>query len=119
MIFEEHSNAVVNLPRHRWGVILAVQGVLATRWLVLVMFIDASAFSVKVWQDVGYVSGESPWLLEKIALGTPRGLEVVLTAVEIGEEEIHLLHKPLDSVLLPVGAIPRPLDYEVDPIGRV
>ena len=119
VIFEEHSNAVVNLPRHRWGVILAVQGVLATRRLVLVMFIDASAFSVKVWQDVGYVSGKSPWLLEKVAFGPPRGLEVVLTAVEIGEEEVHLLHKSTNTMLLPVGTIPRPFDDQVDPIGGV
>ena len=101
----------MDLTGHCRSVILAVDRILSSGLLVLVRVVDAWALSIKVWQNVGDVRRESPWLLEKIALGAPRGLEVILTAIEIGEEEVHLLHKSLDAVLLPVGAIPRPLDY--------
>ena len=64
-VFEERSNALVYLACHYGSVVLAVHGVFATRRLVLVMFIDARAFLVEVWQNIGYVGSESPWLLEE------------------------------------------------------
>ena len=109
----------MNLTCHHRGIILAVHGVLATRLLVLVVLIDARALLVEARQNIGYVGGESPWLLEKNVWCTPRGLEVVLTAIKIGEEEVHLLHESTNTVLLPVGAIPGPFEDKVDPIGGV
>ena len=94
----------MNLTCHHRGVILAVHGVLATRLLVLVMLIDARALLVEARQNIGYVGGESPWLLEVGVRITPRRLEIVLASVEVREEEIHPLHEPLDLVKLPVGA---------------
>ena len=65
-VFEERAYALVDLTSHHRSVILAVDRILSSSLLVLVSVVDACALLVEVWQNVGDVRRESPWLLEKI-----------------------------------------------------
>ena len=66
IIFEERANAFMYLMRHYRRVVLIVDGVFATCRQMLVICIDTGTFLVKLWQNIGNVSGEAPWLLEKV-----------------------------------------------------
>ena len=66
VVFEERSNALVDLTCHDRCVVLAVDGVLATRRQMLVICVDAGALLIELWQNIGNVGGEAPWLLEEV-----------------------------------------------------
>ena len=86
---------------------------------MLVEIVDTGTLLVKSRKQVWNVSRKPPRFHEVGVLCTPRRLEVVLTAIEVGEEEVHLLHKSLDLAELPISAKSRPLNDEVEPIGGV
>ena len=77
---------------HRRSVVLAVDGVSPSSGFVSMRFIDTWALRVKLRENVRDIGGEPPRLFQEGVGITPRRSEFVLTAVEVGEEEVHLLH---------------------------
>ena len=119
MVSEEGTDAFVYNSNHFGSVVLTIDGVLPSSRLVLMGIVDTGTLLVKSRKQIRNVGRKSPWLLEVGVLCTPRRSEIVLTAIEVGEEEVHPLHESTNTVLLPIGAIPRPFDDQVDPIGGV
>ena len=77
---------------HFGGIILTLDGILPACGPVLVSVIDPRTLRIEAREEVRDVGCEPPWFLQEGVGITPRRLEVVLTAIEVGEEEIHLLH---------------------------
>ena len=103
---------------HRGGVVLTLECISAACLGVLVQFVGAGTPSVELRQNARDVRRETPRLLEILARITPRGLEVILAAIEVGEKHVHPLHQSLDLALLPVSAVSRPFDDQIETVGR-
>ena len=95
---------------HHRGVILTLECIPAPRRGVLMVFIGAGTPSVELWQDARNVRRETPWLHKILIRITPRGVEFVLAAIEVGEVHVHPLHQSLNLSLLPVGAVSWPFE---------
>ena len=77
---------------HLGGIILTLDGILPACRSVLVGVVDPRTLRIEAREEVRDVGCEPPWFLQEGVGITPRRLEVVLTAIEVGEEKVHPLH---------------------------